>query len=175
MRLTVVWSDKDRVQGFRGNLWAAPWETVWSGAEKAFGLNWQAVAGYEAICALAGLALATEMCVRGRCRQIRDAPWCSGNCYCLMWASQTLSASYAMAAFANEQRKEHTGKQRSWVWPQVFHILPLSTQFLDLLTFNTVSLFTLLPIHSTQPTSGPCTSWSLPGTLCHQTLLDSPI
>lgn len=76
-----------------------------------------------------------------------------------------------MAPFANEQRKEHTGKQRSWVLTKSSISCPLHPTSL-ILTSNTVSLFTLLPIHSTQPTSGPLHQLVLlPGTLCHQTWL----
>lgn len=76
-----------------------------------------------------------------------------------------------MTAFANEQRKEHTGKQRSWVLTKSSISCPLHPISL-LLTSNTVSLFTLLPTNSTQPTSGPL-HWLvlLPETLCYQTWL----
>ena len=76
-----------------------------------------------------------------------------------------------MAGFANEQLKEHTGKQRSWVLTKSSISCPLHPISL-ILTSNTVSLSTLLPTHSTQPTSGPL-HWPvlLPGTLCHHTWL----
>lgn len=76
-----------------------------------------------------------------------------------------------MAAFANEQLKEHTGKQRSWVLTKSSISCPVHPISL-ILTPNTVSLFTVLPTHSTQPTSRPL-HWLvlLPETLCHQTWL----
>lgn len=78
MRLTVVWSDKDRGKGISEETCGRQVDSFEKQSQGGPRRPLPKLAGKwlvsEAICAWLALALATEMCVRGRCRQIRDAP-----------------------------------------------------------------------------------------------------
>ena len=116
---------KTGARAFQRKLVGGKWtlrETAREG-QKAFakiGRQWPVS---EVIRAWLSLALPTELCVRGRCWQTRDAPWCSANCYCCLMSQSDIKCLLHYGSICKRAAEGAYWKAEGLSLDRAFHIL----------------------------------------------------